>query len=289
MNHKFLDFHRFQAARCAFNRPPGDKASRSANRVHDALVFTFGLLFSTICLTSCTLPTKLPDIDDVVRWQASPNFDARRANFVILHHTSDRTKEEALSTLTDPERKVSAHYLVGRDGEIVQLVEEKERAWHAGVSWWGGNTDVNSLSIGIELDNDGFEPFADEQIDALVALLDDVVKRNNIPAANIIGHADVAPGRKADPSAWFPWRRLAEHGFGLWCDDPPDVVPENFDPVTGLTAIGYSPVRPEASRQAFLLHYAEGSENLSEVEEKALVWCILDRKASVHEEEIYSR
>ena len=284
MNHKFLDIPRLQAVRGTFHRLPGSKSDRlgsaAENSARDSLASVFVLLFSTICLTSCTSPTTLPEMDSVIRWLASPNFDSRRANFVILHHTSDRTKDEALSTLTDPERKVSAHYLVGRDGEIVQLVEEKERAWHAGVSWWGGNTDINSVSIGIELDNDGFEPFADEQIDALLVLLDDVVKRNNIPAANIIGHADVAPGRKADPSAWFPWQRLAEHGFGLWCDDPPDAVPETFDPAMGLTAIGYSPARPEASRRAFLLHYAGERENLSEEQEKALVWCILDKKTS---------
>ena len=273
------------------NRVVGSKmAWDSSLSTHDGRwKIVFGLLFSTICLTSCTSLAPLSGMDGTVRWQASPNFDARRPNFVILHHTSDQTTEEALSTLTDPWRKVSAHYLIGRDGEIIQLVEEKERAWHAGVSWWGGNTDINSVSIGIELDNDGFEPFAEAQIDSLLTLLPGIIQRNKIPASNVIGHADVAPGRKADPSALFPWQRLAEHGFGLWCNNLPDTVPETFDPALGLIALGYSPARPEASRQAFLLHYAGGRENLSEEEEKALVWCILDRKASVHEEEIYSR
>jgi N-acetylmuramoyl-L-alanine amidase len=238
------------------------------------------LLSSILSLAACTSPAPRLLADGAVRWQASPNFDARRPNFVVLHHTSNRTQHEALYTLTHPERKVSAHYLVGRDGEIVQLVEEKERAWHAGASWWGGNTDVNSISIGIELDNDGFEPFADAQIDALLALLADVIGRNHIPGANVLGHADVAPGRKTDPSARFPWRRLAEYGFGLWCDDPPEAAPETFDPALGLAALGYSPARPEAARQAFLLHYTGGRENLSETEERALVWCILQEKQS---------
>jgi N-acetylmuramoyl-L-alanine amidase len=236
------------------------------------------LLSSLLCLAACTSPAPRRLAEGAVRWQASPNFDARRPNFVVLHHTSNRTQHEALYTLTNPARKVSAHYLVGRGGEIVQLVEEKERAWHAGASWWGGNTDVNSISIGIELDNDGCEPFADAQIDALLSLLADVTGRNGIPGANVIGHADVAPGRKTDPSALFPWRRLAEYGFGLWCDDPPAAAPETFDPALGLAALGYSPARPETSRQAFLLHYAGGRENLSEAEEKALVWCILRKK-----------
>ena len=137
---------------------------------------------------------------------ASPNFDERRPNLVIIHHSSDNTMEEALSTLTSPDRKVSAHYLIGRDGRIVQLVEENARAWHAGKSCWGGHTDINSASLGIELDNNGFEPFADEQIDALLSLLADIRQRYPIPAANFIGHADVAPTRKADPSALFPWK-----------------------------------------------------------------------------------
>ena len=90
-------------------------------------------------------------------FEASPNFDARRPNLVVLHHTSDDTVEEALRTLTWPERKVSAHYLIGRDGRIVQLVQENERAWHAGESWWSGITDINSISLGIELDNNGYQ------------------------------------------------------------------------------------------------------------------------------------
>ena len=128
----------------------------------------------------------------------SPNFDARRPNLVVIHHTTNSTLDTALDTLTSPERKVSAHYLIGREGRIVQLVDEGQRAWHAGRSWWGGMTDVNSASIGIELDNDGSEPFADTQIDALLALLADISARYPIPAANYVGHADVAPGRKGE-------------------------------------------------------------------------------------------
>jgi N-acetylmuramoyl-L-alanine amidase len=244
--------------------------------------FVFQRLFLVVLLAAslaaCTSPTMRSVDGTVFRWEASPNFDARRPNLVILHHTSDRTLEEALTTLTAPWRKVSAHYLIGHDGEIVQLVEEKDRAWHAGASWWGGNTDINSTSIGIELDNDGFEPFADAQIDALHALLADVMFRHNIPGANVVGHADVAPGRKVDPSALFPWRRLAEHGFGLWCDDPLPPVPEGLDLTLTLVALGYSPITPEASRQAFLLHYAGGREILSDAEEKALAYCLFNKK-----------
>jgi N-acetylmuramoyl-L-alanine amidase len=230
-----------------------------------------------VLLSACTSPAPRSLAESVIRVEPSPNFDARRPNLVVLHHTSNGSLGKALSVLTDPRRKVSAHYLIGRDGEIVHLVEEKERAWHAGVSWWGGNTDVNSISIGIELDNDGFEPFADAQIDALLVLLADVTRRYRIPAANVVGHADVAPGRKVDPSARFPWRRLAEHGFGLWCDDPPP-APEGSDLTLLLAALGYSPADPEASRQAFLLHYAGGRELPSGEAETALAYCLFNKK-----------
>lgn len=235
------------------------------------------LLLATALAACAPLP---PQGFPVVRKVPSPNFDARRPNLVVLHHTSDASVDEALATLTDPERKVSAHYLIGRDGEIIQLVEERARAWHAGQSWWGGNTDINSASIGIELDNAGDEPFADAQIDALLVVLTDLQQRYNIPRANFVAHADVAPERKADPSAWFPWRRLAEHGFGLWCDAPMPPAPEGFDLMLALTALGYSPVAPEASRSAFLLHYAGGQETLSGEEEKALAYCLLCKRGN---------
>ena len=229
-------------------------------------------LFIAACAPLASYP------DGGVRQVPSPNFDARRPTLVVLHHTSNNSTDRALTTLTSPERKVSAHYLIGRDGEIIQLVEETQRAWHAGESWWGGNIDVNSASIGIELDNNGDEPFPDVQIDALLGLLTDLQQRYNIPRANFIGHADVAPGRKVDPSAWFPWRRLAENGFGLWCDAPYPPGPEAGDLALALTALGYSPLTPDAARRAFLLHYAAGDETLSEDSERALAFCLLNAR-----------
>ena len=214
-----------------------------------------------------------------VSWQRSPNFDQRRPNLVIIHHTSNSTSEQALRTLTSPERKVSAHYLIDRDGSIVQLVSESDRAWHAGLSWWGGISDVNSASIGIELDNTGSEPFADAQIDALLALLTDIRLRYPIPTANFIGHGDVAPTRKDDPSPLFPWARLAAAGFGLWCDSPLPPAPDGFDLTLALAALGYDPATPDAAQRVFRHHYFGGDEAPSAEQENALAYCLLQQKA----------
>ena len=188
-------------------------------------------------------------------WIPSPNFDQRRPNFIVLHHTQNDTLSQALSTLTNPARAVSSHYLIGRDGRVLQLVDDLDRAWHAGRSWWGGHTDLNSISIGIELDNNGFEPFAEAQIVALETLLPKLVERFRIPPANVIGHGDIAPGRKVDPSRYFPWERLARSGYGLWCREPSPSFNAGFDPGLALMAIGYDVSRPDVARQAFRRHF----------------------------------
>lgn len=210
----------------------------------------------------------------------SPNFDQRRPNLVIIHHTSNDTIDRALRTLTTPERKVSAHYLIGRDGRIVQLVDENDRAWHAGKSWWGGFTDINSASLGIELDNNGNEPFPEAQINALLALLTDIRQRYAIPIANFIGHADVAPTRKDDPSVFFPWQRLAGNGFGLWCDAALDPAPPGFDLALALAALGYDPTTFEASLSAFRLHYTRGEQIYSSEQDNDLAYCLWKNKSS---------
>ena len=202
--------------------------------------------------TDTTLPA--------VRWQPSPNFDQRRPNLVIIHHTSNATSAQALRTLTSPERKVSAHYLIGRDGTRYQLVADNERAWHAGAGSWHGLTDINSISIGIELDNNGIDPFPVAQIDSLLVLIEDLCNRHRIAPGQIIGHADLAPSRKVDPSRQFPWKRLAEAGFGLWPGDLDSEVPSGFDPWLALRLIGYSLDDRPATVRAFHLHF-RGTEN----------------------------
>jgi N-acetylmuramoyl-L-alanine amidase len=206
-----------------------------------------------IVVTACAPLPQRPGIP--THWQPSPNFDQRRPAFVIIHYTSDARASQALRTLTNPRRGVSAHYLIGRDGAIYQLVDERARAWHAGESWWGGNSDLNSSSLGIELDNNGAEPFSDRQITALLALLTDIERRYRIPAANYLGHSDVAPKRKVDPGAHFPWKTLAASGFGLWCDAVPAEVAAPIDARLGLQAFGYDVSDPVAAIRAFKSHF----------------------------------
>jgi N-acetylmuramoyl-L-alanine amidase len=213
-------------------------------------------------------------------WQASPNFNERRPNFVILHHTSDDTVDQALRTLADPLRSVSAHYLIGRDGNIIQLVDERARAWHAGESRWGADTDLNSSSLGIELDNNGFEPFPDAQISSLLRLLADIKERYRIPTANFLGHADIAPGRKVDPSRYFPWKTLAENGYGLWCDPPLAPPQQPVDEELELRALGYDTDDLAAAVRSFKLHFMP-DEPASGLDDggRALLYC-LSRKAA---------
>jgi N-acetylmuramoyl-L-alanine amidase len=150
----------------------------------------------------------------------SPNQDARpegaAIDILVLHYTGMRDADEALARLCDPDAKVSAHYTIDRDGCIYRHVPEELRAWHAGVSFWAGERNVNARSIGIELVNPGhefgYEPFPKPQID----LADGILARHPIPACRVIGHSDVAPARKMDPGELFPWPQLAEFGIGLW-------------------------------------------------------------------------
>lgn len=234
-------------------------------------------VIAALLLAGCAglpLYTSLP-----VEQRPSPNFGERRPNYVVIHHTTNDAVEDSLATLTSPLREVSAHYLIARDGRIYYLVDEKLRAWHAGDSYWGGNRDLNSASIGIELDNNGNEPFAEAQMAALLALLADLRARWNIPAANVLGHGDVAPGRKVDPSGWFPWQQLAVAGFGLWCDPPFDAVPEGVDDAAWLAALGYDISVPWAAVAAFKRHWAvEDAVPELTAEQRGLLQCLLRRQ-----------
>ncbi len=158
-----------------------------------------------------------------------PRRGGRRPDLVILHYTGMRTAEAALARLCDPRARVSAHYLIDEAGTLYRLVDEAARAWHAGLSAWEGESDVNSRSIGIELHNPGHEfgyrPFPEAQIVRLITLLRQIVSRHDIRPWHILGHSDVAPGRKQDPGELFPWQRLAAAGLGLWPTPAPVAAP----------------------------------------------------------------
>jgi len=173
----------------------------------------------------------------VPRPHPSPNHSARRdglrPELVVLHFTAMQDSAAALARLSSPAHEVSAHYLIDRDGTLFQLVEEQRRAWHAGAGSWGGAGDVNSRSIGIELDNDGRSPFAAPQIDRLEQLLGTLLRRWQIPPKGVIGHSDLAPTRKADPGRRFDWRRLALQGLSVW---PAPAADLPADPAAFLAA-----------------------------------------------------
>jgi N-acetylmuramoyl-L-alanine amidase len=188
---------------------------------------------------------------------ASINFGIRRPNFVILHHTAQKSTDQTIRTfLVKGQSEVSAHYVVGRDGKVVQMVNDYLRAQHAGVGRWGNDTDLNSSSIGIEIDNDGFEPYSEAQIQGVLKVLATLKKRYKIPTANFIGHSDIAPSRKPDPHD-FPWKTLAQKGYGLWYDDILELTPVEFDTTLALRIIGYDVSNISAAIVAFKRHFVQ--------------------------------
>ena len=208
-----------------------------------------------------------PARNPMAQWVPSPNFGPRQPILVVIHATEQDSVQESLDTLRTQNSggPVSAHYLIGRDGHIYQLVADEQRAWHAGPGRWGTITDVNSSSIGIELDNDGGSPFAPAQIGSLLRLLDDLCERHGIPRSAVIGHADFAPTRKRDPGFRFPWKQLADAGFGLWPDANAGEPPPGFDPWQALRLLGYPLDQDDsdhhaATVRAFHRHF-RGDEN----------------------------
>jgi N-acetylmuramoyl-L-alanine amidase len=151
----------------------------------------------------------------------SPNFDERAlpVSMIVLHYTGMPDADGAIARLCSPEARVSSHYVIKEDGEVLRLVDEEARAWHAGKSYWRGITDINSASVGIEIVNPGHEfgyrLFPDEQIAALIPLVADIKARHGIGRGNIVGHSDIAPTRKEDPGELFPWGALANRRLAL--------------------------------------------------------------------------
>ncbi len=229
----------------------------------------------------------------------SPNFDNRACaiSHIILHYTDMTDCDAALARLCDAAAKVSAHYLIRRDGHIFQLVDEVDRAWHAGVSYWQGETDMNSVSIGIELDHDGHKDgamaaFPEAQMAALISLLQKVIARHNIAPQNILGHSDIAPGRKIDPGEAFDWAALSKVGFGMRVDnvkteDVPPLALGSEDKAVAplqkaLAAIGYQITadgvfgpQTAAVISAFQRHFRPSKiDGIADAETQSLVYAV---------------
>jgi N-acetylmuramoyl-L-alanine amidase len=201
-----------------------------------------------------------PDYPFVSQVLPSPNHGERRngpgVDMLILHYTGMADAEEALRRLCSPASEVSAHYVIFEDGKIVQLVPEARRAWHAGLSAWAGEIDINSCSVGIEIANPGhdfgYPDFPEQQIEAVIALCRDILARHPIRADRVLAHSDIAPSRKQDPGEKFPWRRLHAAGIGLWVDPAP------LDP--GLAASSAYTGANVGDLQAALAVYGYGIE-----------------------------
>jgi N-acetylmuramoyl-L-alanine amidase len=206
----------------------------------------------------------------------SPNFGdrrGRRVDLVVLHYTAMPTCAEALARLCDPGAEVSAHYLIDADGTLLSLVDEADRAWHAGAGTWCGESDVNSRSIGIELANPGDRPFPDPQMRALERLLAGILHRHGLPPEAVIAHSDMAPDRKGDPGARFDWRRLALQGLSVWPVPSADAPPPRPSAKRGeggashemagfladLRGFGYPDAAFETLLRAFRLRFRPGA------------------------------
>ena len=209
----------------------------------------------------------------------SPNFGERRLgatpNLIVLHYTAMTSAKAAIARLCDPEFEVSAHYLVSPTGKVIQLVNEAQRAWHAGAGSWGECGEVNSRSIGIELANDGHSAFPVSQMKFLEKLLGAVMDRWQIPPERVIGHSDMAPGRKSDPGPQFDWQRLARRGLSVWPRSE-DIVPPNDGRADEFlrfaAAFGYAPnAAPAALLSAFRQRFRPRAEGALETIDVALI------------------
>jgi len=211
-------------------------------------------------------------------WVGTTNFSMRKPNYVIIHHTAQDSTGQTLRTFTLPRTKVSAHYVIGRDGAVYHMLHDLLRAHHAGISKWGNTTDLNSCSIGIELDNNGSEPFSEAQINSLIAVLDKLQKAHGVPTPNFIGHADIAPGRKVDPSRYFPWEKLAKAGYGIWYDTTSAKPPADLNLVQGLRIIGYNTANERNAIQSYRIHFTpnDTTRQLHEGDRK-IIWDLMKK------------
>lgn len=221
-------------------------------------------------------------IHQTVIYEDSPNYDDRDGpvSLLVMHYTGMPTARAAIDLLKSPQAKVSAHYVVDEDGTVYALVPEVKRAWHAGISYWRGQSMLNDISVGIEIVNPGHEwgyrPFPEAQIKTVLELSQSIMARHAIPARNVVAHSDIAPNRKQDPGELFPWRFLATYGVGVWTDEFAASSAWRAD----LTKIGYDMSLPEgevlrAFQRHFLPHHLTGQADRPTVERAAsLCWVL---------------
>jgi len=223
----------------------------ATNKIYKQQAETFANNIKSMPPQAQFIDSLRPEIQSFV---GSVNFGIRKPNIVVLHHTAQNSLDQTIKTFTLARTGVSAHYVVSRDGKVVQMVNDYLRSQHAGLGKWGNDTDLNSSSIGIEIDNNGSEAYSEAQMNSLLGLLATLKKKYNIPAANFIGHADLAPKRKPDPNN-FPWKVLADRGFGLWYDQVLKMPPPEFDPIIAMRIIGYDISNVGAAVTAFKRHF----------------------------------
>lgn len=212
-------------------------------------------------------------------WIGTTNFGLRNPNFVVIHHTAQNSCNQTFTTFTLPRTQVSAHYVICKDGRIQHMLNDNLRAWHAGIGSWGNDKDINSCSIGIELDNNGYDSFPAVQINSLISVLDTLKRKYRIPAANFIGHSDIAPARKRDPNVNFPWQYLSTQGYGLWYGDTSIItVPQNFNNLQALRIIGYSVKDSGAAIIAFKRHFeTQDSSDVLDANDQKILYDLMLR------------
>jgi N-acetylmuramoyl-L-alanine amidase len=221
------------------------------------------------------------DLPAAKQWVGTTNFDLRKPNFVIIHHTAQNSCEQTLRTFTLERTKVSAHYVICKDGTVHHMLNDYMRAWHGGIAKWGNNTDINSSSIGIEIDNNGFEPFETAQINSLNLLLDKLKNQYKIPAENFIGHGDIAPKRKVDPNIHFPWSLLAQNGYGVWYNpDSTKNLPETLSVPLALSIVGYDVSDTTAAILAFKRHFRQDSTSQMSLEDRSVLYQLIQSKVA---------
>lgn len=261
-NHLFIPF----IAVCFFIASCGGGKYAATEKVNKKKAATFAKLYKEAPVESQLAKIQSTDKE----WIGSINFGTRKPNYVMIHHTAQDSLAQTVKTFHSARAGVSSHYVIGRKGEIVQMVNDLYRGHHAGAGKWGNDTDLNSSSIGIELDNNGTtDPWPDVQINALIQLLTYLKTEYKIPQANFIGHMDYAPTRKNDPGR-FPWKTLADNGFGYWYDEYLEAPPENFDVRLALRVIGYDVKNLDAAIKGFKHHYIQKETNTAHLTEDDL-------------------